>query len=734
MSFENIPLEMRERVQWVTFDITPEGKKIPYIAGNCAKASSTNPETWRTFEEATKDVVDGKRGYVGYAFSHDDPFVFVDLDEDHPEILEAIAGYAQRSVSGQGTHIITRGSFEGEGKHPSSPAVGMFQTSRLCLMTGDVIEGREQIEDAEPQTLQSIYDWLSKDHAPSTTNLVEESATEEDEVVLEKARKRFHGFQALWEGNAGTDHSESDHALIGHLADSTNSNEQVRRLFRLSALCRPYRANDKYINRTLKKVRGKQEHVAGFFEAESPPEKEEIEGFQKLGERNIIDSLPEGLLKRVADWHWKQSLYPLQECSLAVAIATMSTVAGRNYQIATKSGLNLWMILVAETSWGKDEYQNGISKILNTISKANAYNVGNFAKLLSGAAASGEGLEDLMVRRNRVCTYFSEFGITFKRMCGQNVAPHQESLKQQMLLLYSRSAKGATLQRRSKARNKDEADEEPVESPCLVVAGETVSERLYSQMTPAEIQDGFLQRFCILNSAASSVSTHPNENVGMEMPQDLVDDLLDLFTKCDILAVSNEFIEVGSSSEAKTTLMTYQQYKRMASLAGKEEHLRQLMNRAGLKALRLSALFAIGANMNNPVVTEEHAQWAIAFVESMDEDLLAKFDAGEMSAGQSKQENEIMRRVDEVFNMSASKRKAAGFNASIVKHRDVLPYSWLKKQVISLPAFTADKNSVDSFERCLNHLEKEGRLTRIPMATAISNYGTGTGMLLGIGR
>lgn len=33
MSFENIPLEMRQRVQWVTFDI--EGnKKIPYVAGN----------------------------------------------------------------------------------------------------------------------------------------------------------------------------------------------------------------------------------------------------------------------------------------------------------------------------------------------------------------------------------------------------------------------------------------------------------------------------------------------------------------------------------------------------------------------------------------------------------------------------------------------------------------------------------------------------------------------------
>lgn len=51
---DNIPEEMRRRRQWVAYKLEErDGRitKIPYIAGG-GKASSTDSETWRFFEEA----------------------------------------------------------------------------------------------------------------------------------------------------------------------------------------------------------------------------------------------------------------------------------------------------------------------------------------------------------------------------------------------------------------------------------------------------------------------------------------------------------------------------------------------------------------------------------------------------------------------------------------------------------------------------------------------------------
>jgi primase-polymerase (primpol)-like protein len=80
---DNIPEEMRRRPQWVVWKLETRGDKltkIPYIGGGVGKASSTDSETWRTFEEAAQALKTGRYDGIGFVFSSGDPFAGVDLD------------------------------------------------------------------------------------------------------------------------------------------------------------------------------------------------------------------------------------------------------------------------------------------------------------------------------------------------------------------------------------------------------------------------------------------------------------------------------------------------------------------------------------------------------------------------------------------------------------------------------------------------------------------------------
>lgn len=120
-----IPAELRALAQWVLWRFEErDGKqtKVPYCASAPARqASTTDPSTWATFEQALKarDEADG----IGVVFTADDPFVGVDLDDcvdesgeltaATAEIMRGLDSYTERTPSGRGLHIILRGRLSG---------------------------------------------------------------------------------------------------------------------------------------------------------------------------------------------------------------------------------------------------------------------------------------------------------------------------------------------------------------------------------------------------------------------------------------------------------------------------------------------------------------------------------------------------------------------------------------------------------------------------------------------
>jgi len=77
--FDNIPQELKQYPNWVVWDLN----KIPYSAiggRRGGKASSTNPATWCSFDEAVAAHKAGECDGIGFVFTNS-PFVGVDVDK-----------------------------------------------------------------------------------------------------------------------------------------------------------------------------------------------------------------------------------------------------------------------------------------------------------------------------------------------------------------------------------------------------------------------------------------------------------------------------------------------------------------------------------------------------------------------------------------------------------------------------------------------------------------------------
>lgn len=162
-----IPSALTAVPQWVRWSpLTRNGSKkptkVPFHPTTDAPASSTDPETWGTFEDALAHV--GQHGTCGAGFvlTEHDPFVGVDfdhvlvdgrLDPVAAEIIEDLHSYSEVSPSGHGVRVIVRGQIPVDVKHKVDLGNGaileFWDRKRFVTMTGNLLPGStEEINDA----------------------------------------------------------------------------------------------------------------------------------------------------------------------------------------------------------------------------------------------------------------------------------------------------------------------------------------------------------------------------------------------------------------------------------------------------------------------------------------------------------------------------------------------------------------------------------------------------------
>ena len=152
-----IPAELKACNNWVCWIYEqqpgrPKPGKVPYNVRTGYRGSSTNPETWCSFDEAARALITGSsrdgRSYsgIGFVFTDSD-FFGVDLDHigepgsipqaDAAAIVNALQTYTERSPSGSGVHMLCRGRLPGAAIKNAGAGVEIYETGRFFTVTGD---------------------------------------------------------------------------------------------------------------------------------------------------------------------------------------------------------------------------------------------------------------------------------------------------------------------------------------------------------------------------------------------------------------------------------------------------------------------------------------------------------------------------------------------------------------------------------------------------------------------
>src|SRR5215218_6710427 len=233
---------IRDLKQWLCWHSdTREGKltKIPYSPHASVRASSTDPETWGSYQEAVAACKKHGYGGIGFVFTPDDNLCGVDLDGCldpqtgeiecwAQEIIEELDSYAEISPSGKGVHVLVRGTLP-----PGRNRKGRFEAydrGRYFTVTGKHLAGTPQRIERRQKQLDNVARRVfgnsvaadTNGHGGSVAALDAVDTCLSDDEVIQKASSASNGerFARLWAGDttAYGSHSEADLALCGMLA------------------------------------------------------------------------------------------------------------------------------------------------------------------------------------------------------------------------------------------------------------------------------------------------------------------------------------------------------------------------------------------------------------------------------------------------------------------------------------------------------------------------------------
>lgn len=276
----NIPPELRERRQWAVCgpECDAVAPKRPYNPLSKRPASPTDPSTWVTFEEA---MASGATA-IGFMLTADDPFFVVDFDtyksgapQNHELLLGLVETYAERSLSGEGAHVIGRGAV-GIGRNSRVHAIEIYDRARFIIMTGNRINdfgvvADQPFADMVMELLGPTADAEALQHSESQPS----DETDDNLTARIERAENGHKFTALYEGNVRLQNGKDDHlralpdaliyesqseadlALLEMLCFFTSDDEQVVRIFRASALGQREKAQRRdYVRRSIRSARG----------------------------------------------------------------------------------------------------------------------------------------------------------------------------------------------------------------------------------------------------------------------------------------------------------------------------------------------------------------------------------------------------------------------------------------------------------------------------------------------
>jgi len=243
----------------------------------------------------------------------------------------------------------------------------------------------------------------------------------------------------------------------------------------------------------------------------------------------LITSAPR-VIRLLAEWMYKDALYPQPMLALGAAITTIGFLMGKDFYWGNQKS-NLYTACLANTQEGKEAVVSCVKTVLREFNLLENYQT----KWTSGSA-----IEKVLKDTGGQAYYVTdEMGIFIRQLAGKDSSSYQQEAVSILLELYTTSlykSKGFA----------ESAKQETVmiANPFVSICGFAQREIFFDALTSASARNGFLSRLCLFKSpdVRPDFNTKGNSNYHQHLPPALKMELEALFHSLPQYKKGREYI------------------------------------------------------------------------------------------------------------------------------------------------------------------------------------------------
>lgn len=736
--------ELKQYKNWVVY----KADKIPLRASDGKRASSTNPDDWTDFHTASACCTANNGIGLGFVLQQELGFTVIDLDNPrdpkhklsqdeiakidalHEQIFKAFDSYSERSPSGKGLHIWCKGTVP-SAKKRTDKCVEIYSTARYMTVTGWAYHD-VPMRSNNGGLLHQLWEDMGGKAPEPTVPAIDGPQTIDDWTLCNKAAQGDNGngelftdlYQGKWEQHYSS-HSEADISLVNIIAFYTDSKEQVARIFRASELGKRKKAQrDNYLfheswgivtkafDRKGPSIPDIEKCVVASIQREQEsPEDDETDP----DEPTPVDWLaPDGLMGKIANFVYVNAVNPMPEVAVAASIAYMAGIAGRAWNYS-RTGLNQYVILLAETGQGKESAAQGMDRINHTVF-ATMPAMSNF--MGPSDIKSPEALIKQLAETPCFLTHKGEFGMWLQKITGKYAKSNEVTLRGMLLDLYSKSGYTQTL--RGAIYSDRQKNVPSIDSPAFSLFGDSTQQEFYKALDEENIGEGLISRFTTIQADKKRPQFNANHGKAPIDPE-----MIKQIKRVGELAFQSiqsklAPIQVGETLDAKQFQEHYREWAVDKMWEQRDNPIGKIWNRAHLRLLRISALVAVGRNPEMPTVTLADLKWAESIVNHSVEVLNYKFKMGEIGTrlNLSLEQRNLVGKAIRAYATQGWKdiyEKSYGLSRPMFDNR-VVSERYLRLVCSKHACFRNDRNPNSAFKQLFSDLCNDGNLVRVEMS------------------
>lgn len=735
--------------QWVVC----RADKVPLNPFTGKTASVTDASTWSDYDTAVSCISPTNDLILGFVLTSSDPLSCIDLDnpEDpkhkltaeeiakahtlHQQIFHQFNSYSERSPSGKGLHIWVVGTVPTNKKN-SKACVEIYSHSRFITITG---WSHHAVPIADRNSLlNSLWEQMGGTKPVEPTSIIDGPETLDDWAICNKAAQGANGngelFQRLYQGQyEGQTQSEADLSLCNIIAFYTDSREQVGRIFRASALGQRKKAQrDDYLFHETWGIVTKAFDRKGPMLAdiqncivESKQREEESQDEIDSDEPTPVDWMklaPPGLMGEVANFIYKNAYNPMPEVAVAASIAYIAGICGRSWNYSN-TGLNQYIILLAETGQGKEAAAQGMDRLTHEVIKT----MPAFGAFIGSAGiASAEALLKQLSETPCFLSHKGEFGMWLQKITGKYARQNEINLRGMLLDLYTKSGYTQTL--RGNIYSDRSKNVPNIPSPAFTLFGDSTQQEFYKALDEDNIGEGLVSRFTTIQCNASRPSFNSNHGKTPIDPEMItkIKRLADLAFQLEKLAP----ITVQETPDAHKSQHDYREECLDKLWSDNQSPIGKIWSRAHLRVLRIAALAAVSRCPDMPMVELEDIEWAKVIVTHSVEVIAHKFRQGEVGQklNLNLEQRVVMGRLIRKYCHSTYNEKwmkLYGIDKPMFEAR-VVTNRYLQANVSNVACYRNDKFPLLAYKNIVQSFIEDGNLSKFDLSKTAGSRRQGT--------